>query len=135
MNRAIKFRAWSAGAFYSSSLHFWDARLMQMLEAKNGEVIYEQFTGLLDKNGKEIYEGDIIKWYTDSMWKFGKVYYGRRGWNISFERAEPTMDEKRERQVVFEVQSFWPFYDKRDTETAQLEVIGNIHQNPDLLTP
>jgi hypothetical protein len=68
---------------------------------------HEQFTGLLDKNGKEIYSEDIMKHHDfDSPVKVNWAdagYWTLSGWD--FMRTDPTKGE----------------------------VIGNIHENPELL--
>lgn len=118
MSRPIKFRAW----FPSEC---WDDKTPRMLydqhisrhgkpmHLENGwdymddenEAIPMQYTGLLDKNGVEIYEGDLVKWpeKTDGVWA---------------DQAGKVQEIK------------WPFL----YGNAQLgEVIGNIYSNPELL--
>lgn len=78
-----------------------------------------QFTGLTDKNGKEIYEGDIIQdnngigvimWF-QTAWGIASYAYGYNGL-----KSYTAVDS---------------FYSK---ETKEWTVIGNIHDNPSLLT-
>ena len=85
----------------------------------------QQFTGLLDKQGKEIFEGDIIDWENRKQIKKGIS-------QIAYKY-----------QIIFEEGSFIGVGDKRIGSKVKLdkdflssfEVIGNIYENPELLTP
>jgi len=108
-----KFRAWSPGR------HAWMCGYRPQINIDRfnhnatrffhdeSDMVYEQYTGLKDRDGKEIYEGDIIQW-----------------WN----KVTPS-------QAVVRIPGGWnPFIDDMTLDsTHHIEVIGNIHENPELL--
>ena len=106
--REIKFRAWRPfpqGEMYYFSLEdliFNSFNKQPLIDYSGIREGIEQYTGLKDKNGKEIYEGDII--HIES-------WHGRVAirWSI--------------KMAVFNIP--WPITDAK--------VIGNIHENPELL--
>ena len=86
---------------------------------EHSSLILMQYTGLKDKNGKEIFEGDILEF---------KIYdfnLNRNGWTVRG-------------QVKFACGQFVAFNIEGLCEvlahgTSHMEVIGNIHENPELL--
>ncbi len=87
-----------------------------------------QFTGLKDKSGQEIYEGDICKYWMDSVWKYGYVLWDQGGFALKVFRMEEKIVD-----VVFKFQAFIPVPDDGEIMTDQFEVVGNIYDNPELL--
>lgn len=87
-----------------------------------------QFTGLLDKNGKEIYEGDVVK---ESF----------RDWDNEDMLVAKLIDKDRIGFVEYVDRGFWVHGEDFGWEGEGLwnwrnfEIIGNIYENPSLLTP
>lgn len=83
-----------------------------------------QYIGLKDKKGKKIYEGDIVK----------IPYYGKQKIvvvNFAFKVSRI----REEKKATFECFPFNSYFQEEDGygEPCESEVIGNIHQNPELL--
>ena len=122
MKREIKFRAWIPNVgwladgfsismdgteWYDDNGHSWPLSDIELM----------QFTGLHDKNGKEIYDGDIIK---------SRLYplYDGHTHDVYFKDGD-----YRVRWTMFRLSEMF-----EHTHT-EIEVIGNIYENPELLNP
>jgi uncharacterized phage protein (TIGR01671 family) len=122
--RTIKFRAWSItdkimsyqqpngyfkGAYYSIDYRaLQDVNLGILIQKHNfGSIVLMQFTGLHDKHGKEIFEGDVVR------------FWGGKGHIIYFETY-----------AQFKIQ-----YGENDLFDIDhtTEIIGNIYENPELI--
>lgn len=119
----FKFRAWYQQAkIMTEPFFFSDIRRKEDGFIGYGSNIIMQYTGLKDKNGKEIYEGDIVKrivnkWVQDQ----GVVKFG-------FHKV--TSDEwyYTDAYGFYTDSVYTAFEDDED-----YEVIGNIYENPELL--
>jgi len=129
--RDIRFRAWDVKSKYMVesdqliatiiSRHIKEGRGLQNgngPEPKKEDYILMQYTGLKDKNGKEIYEGDIVK--DSAMGETAVIGFSGGNFTYTF--------TKKAGQV---------YVDCFDVSTeycgAWHEVIGNIYENPKLL--
>lgn len=123
MQDRFKFRAWdteedryvSDDDICYDTGGTWDS-VYDLLKVANQFYIYEQCTGLKDKNGKLIYEGDVV--------------------NCSFNGKANTVETfskklfQGKHLVGFFEYYFSPF---NYVNASDVEVIGNIHENPELL--
>ncbi len=132
-NRKIKFRAWDKDTKVMFDLVGLVFPLPNTTYEEGRNRVYMQFTGLLDKNGKEIWEGDIVKiLYTDWPSCSGCHSSPQEHMNaIALTRV-----------VVWSAQGFYVSH-KVDGYAESMEpgthgfikVIGNVFENPELLTP
>ncbi len=103
--RTIKFRAWDESQKYMAYQCTPDLETIQSFMHHFGDKKLMQFTGLYDKNGKEIYEGDIV---TDGVGKYKIVY-------------------------DLKLAGYQPYCIFRDDPENYCEVLGNIYENQELL--
>ena len=135
----IKFRVWDIGEekmledvsipllreyYDSGTIHTLNDVFSQLLGI---ELL--QYTGLKDKNGKVIYEGDIVEINMGQILPaYLKVTYGGpwdyAGFGLTHKRPKPPFNED---ETDYTWDALNPQYAK------DCEVIGNIYENPDLL--
>ena len=111
---AMKKGNWVEGHYYED---LQDGEWCSWIQERDDIITYKvdkntlgQFTGLLDKNGKEIYEGDIYRY--DNPDSINEVSYCAGGGFAGFDLTPAIHSENR---------------------LLDVEVIGNIHDNPELL--
>lgn len=100
--------------------------------ANNDKFRLIQFTGLLDRNGKEIYEGDIVKYRSFSTCLSGRSALNAVGVVTSSKYGTWIIEGQKSYQkgMPFENQ----FCGKKNAKREDEEVIGNIYENPELMT-
>ena len=112
--REIKFRVWNKITNHFS--YFTNKHRISDINSSE-LMIFMQYTGLKDRNNTEVYEGDIVKFIPSS--EYGKVTTYGKSQNLGIEWENS--------KTAF----FTPmFYLGCESE---LEVIGNIYENPELL--
>ena len=123
-----KFRLWNR---ITSQLHIVDGLYFDTREAeyvdddnvlrfvgfKNIDLM--QSTGLKDKNGKEIFEGDILAFKTDDEVINVKIFWDEKHALFMF-RSEKYNEEEPLAELV-------------EANTYPFEIIGNVYENPELL--
>ena len=120
MKREIKFRAWDG---YTMELPFTSRVYKNIVfytfkfppPASEADLVILQYTGLKDKNGKDIYEDDIVERF-GGKYSNGIVEWDNYGlWRIICPEEE------------------WSYGTDQREFSETHEVIGNIYENPELL--
>lgn len=108
--RTIKFRAWHLD---DGMLYFDFDTFQKDYHDQYGNIM--QFTGLYDKNGKEIYEGDILKWKYPSL--SSDTFKNIVQWDDTWACFGLFLPDSK-----FCKESDW-------FRVTDMEVIGNIYEN------
>lgn len=128
MNREIKFRIYDKGrkqwvhdtdhaislfgeyVIFGEILRRPDDSIVSLDELNDLDAM--QYTGLKDRNGREIYEGDVVQWDVNSSFSVGVVTFERGCYDLK------SLDGER-----------WVCC---DWYRGEYEVLGNIYENPEL---
>lgn len=121
--RVIKFRAWdrTRQVMIQPALELTNTATLKRYPFPESEPAYSssdmydwlEFTGLLDKNGKEIYEGDILSGHSDGL---VKVVWRGAGWECDF---------ADDGNIGLDEMCIW--------FGNNAHIIGNVYANPELL--
>lgn len=116
--REIKFRAWDK--VLKQWKEIYSLPLPNSTDGQGRMVAYSQFTGLHDKNGNPVYEGDILKAVGGEDEEKGLMCVVE--WDDDYSRF-CLVDNKEEGDYIFSShnRNFW-------------EKIGNIYEHPSLIT-
>ena len=123
-----KFRAWTeeGKAMYYGVYPFKDDTLLLSYdeiafdEVPAGDFILMQSTGLKDKNAKEIFEGDVVKYEAGCNTFTEEVVYDKNFAGLGVKDADAV--------IIFTFGEL-----AEDVDLRSLEVIGNMYENPVLL--
>lgn len=127
MSRVLKFRIWDKiqqrFVRRDSALTITlDGQLMQGRLPPMGvdRFVLQQFTGLKDKHGREVYEGDIYRNLDNGL--IGKFYYLNGSGGYTLYARENNPDGSPYNMLPF-----------MQLDTTNFEVIGTIYENPELV--
>ncbi len=116
--RTLKFKCWD------KQEKRWDdfLHLPTNCESEGERFVWVQFTGLLDKSGKEIYEGDIAK-------------ITQKPFTNDFEQTEIGVMRyvENEARFAFSLNDSLFLSGQQQGQIVRVEIIGNIYENPELL--
>jgi len=137
--REIKFRVWDGDKFIWNSQgsqqdkqHFFIG-VEGFIYAKYGRTEYhenlviQQFTGFKDKNNKDIYEGDIVKFEHDEeicgpcSYPKRRKYLGQVVDVYLIQHAKPSIFKEYREKLI------------KHCQGKKIEIVGNIFENPELL--
>jgi uncharacterized phage protein (TIGR01671 family) len=137
--REIKFRAWDKtgrrflNGFYlnvgrcvdKTEIGVWNHEESEIIFAEYPQLELSEYTGLKDKNSKEIYEGDVIKYTKNKHLVYpnfvAEVIWYKYSWGVKIQNSLNVYD---------------PFCIHDEIETdfiPYIEIIGNKWENPELL--
>ena len=137
MQREIKFRAWHPEK--KAMLIDFDQESVQNFPLTIGDSIHNavwqiglnygtlmQFIGLLDTKGREIYEGDIVNAWGGQQWQGVWEISVKGVIEYSLSASFSIVKQRTDKPPIH--------YDFSNSDWDGIQVIGNIYQNPELLT-
>lgn len=134
MQRPIKFRAWDTEPGKECFVDCSNHEVYQLGSGMSGlgnRYIYQQSTGLKDKNGVEIYEGDVVRQRYE--WNDGDTYL--EGYHTGEVIISASKGVCLKNPIVYEENEDYTTIANglKNVRSYRAEVIGNVYENKELL--